>query len=69
MKENRCLFCFLSSHYQKKIMKLSQLQEEKFEDILKRYSNKFISDLFIILENPLCKKHENILYGQEVILN
>ena len=69
MEEKRCLFCFLSSHYQKKIMKLSQLQEEKFEDILKRYSNKFISDLFIILKNPLCKKHENILYGQEIILN
>lgn len=69
MEEKRCLFCFLSSHYQKKIMKLSQLQEEKFEDILKRYSNKFISDLFIILKNPLCKKHKNILYGQEVILN
>lgn len=69
MEEKRCLFCFLSSHYQKKIMKLSQLQEEKFEDILKRYSNKFISDFFIILKNPLCKKHENILYRQEIILN
>ena len=67
MKEERCLFCFLSSYYQKEIMKLSQFQEEKFEDILERYHRIFLANLTVALEKPICKKHNHILHGDAIV--
>ena len=67
MKEERCLFCFLSSYYQKEIMKLSQFQEEKFEDILERYHRIFLANLTVALEKPICKKHNHILHGDTIV--
>lgn len=68
MEEKQCIFCFFSDKYQRKIMKRSQLQEEKFEDILDRYKKIFIMELNVLLKtNFLCEKHKEILNATEII--
>ena len=69
MEEQQCLFCFLTSYYQKKIMKLAQLQEEKFEDILERYRRIFMAKLAVVLDVPICKKHSKIFQGNIILSN
>lgn len=70
MERKQCIFCFFSDKYQRKIMKHSQLQEEKFEDILDRYKKIFITELNVILNttNP-CSKHDKILNFQSIHSN
>ena len=67
-EEKQCIFCFFSDKYQRKIMKRSQLQEEKFEDILDRYKKIFIMELNVLLNtNFFCEKHSEILNANEII--
>ena len=67
-EEKQCIFCFFSDKYQRKIMKRSQLQEEKFEDILDRYKKIFIMELNVLLStNFFCEKHSKILNANEII--
>lgn len=62
-----CIFCFFTDKNQKKLQKQAQLQEEKFEDILKRYKELFTSNFFNSLDNPVCEKHIKILNKEQII--
>ena len=70
MEEKQCIFCFFSDKYQRKIMKYSQLQEEKFEDILDRYKKIFITKLNVIINiTKPCSKHNKILNFELILSN
>lgn len=70
MEKKQCIFCFFSDRYQRKIMKHSQLQEEKFEDILDRYKKIFITELNVILNiSKPCSKHDKILNFLSILSN
>ena len=70
MERKQCIFCFFSDKYQRKIMKHSQLQEEKFEDILDRYKKIFITELNVILNiTKPCSKHDKILNFDLILSN
>lgn len=70
MEEKQCIFCFFSDKYQRKIMKRSQLQEEKFEDILDRYKKIFITKLNVIINiTKPCSKHNKILNFELILSN
>ena len=70
MEEKQCICCFFSDKYQSKIMKYSQLQEEKFEDILDRYKKIFITKLNVIINiTKPCSKHNKILNFELILSN
>ena len=49
MEEKRCIFCFLSDRNQKKMQKYSQIQEEKYEDILIIFDYPMYSKAAVVL--------------------
>ncbi len=71
MEEKRCIFCFLSDRNQKKMQKYSQIQEEKYEDILIIFKKLFINDFLMCLSenHKLCEKHLKIRYINIIIEN
>lgn len=62
-----CIFCFLTSMKQRKLKKLAQVQEEKFEDILEKYKDIFLKEFSISKTKTLCKKHKKIFRSYDIL--
>lgn len=54
----KCIFCFLKDSHQAELRLLSQMQDERFENILKKYKKLFISGFVQSLSGEVCKHHK-----------
>lgn len=56
----KCIFCFLRDFHQTELRLLSQMQDERFENILRKYKKLFISGYQNFLRENICKEHKII---------
>lgn len=56
-----CIFCFLKDSHQSELRFLSQMQDERFENILKKYKKIFISGFFQSLNEEVCSSHKVVM--------
>lgn len=54
----KCIFCFLKDSHQAELRLLSQMQDERFENILKKYKKLFISGFIQSLGGEICEHHK-----------
>ena len=66
-EHKECIFCFLTDKNQRELQKQVQLQEEKFEDILKMYKKIFINNFLNAINNPICSKHGKIHNAKDIL--
>ncbi len=55
-----CIFCFLTDFHQTELRLLSQMQDERFENILRKYKKLFISGYQNFLKENICEEHQII---------
>ena len=67
-EHKECIFCFLTDKNQRELQKQVQLQEEKFEDILKMYKKIFINNFLNAINNPICSKHGKIHNAKDILI-